>query len=63
MSESVWSVRIAWKRYPSWSGEAPLRAGVRALAAHDQPGGLLLLTLGGQIDAVGDLRDLAVLSL
>ena len=39
------------------------RAGVRTLTPDDQPGGLVLLTPGGQIDAVGDLRDFSVLSL
>src|SRR5215212_9532740 len=38
-------------------GERQLRAGVRALAPHDQPGSL---GPGGQIDAGGDLGDLAV---
>ena len=57
MSWSGWSVRIAWKRWPSWSVKRQLRAGVRALAAHDQP---RALRASGQIDAVGDLGDLAV---
>ena len=41
-------------------GERQLRAGVRALTPHDQPGSL---RPGGELDAVGDLGDLAVLAL
>jgi hypothetical protein len=41
-------------------GERQLRAGVRTLTPHDQPGAL---GPGGQINHVGDLTDLAVLTL
>ena len=49
-----WSVRMAWKRWPSWSVKRQLRAGVRALAAHDHP---RAVRPAGQVERGGDLGD------
>ena len=60
MSGSVWSVRIAWKRYPSWSVNdscAPGCGRSRRTITREPDGP------GAEIDAVGELDDLPVLAL
>jgi hypothetical protein len=60
ISGSVWSVRIAWKRSPSWSVNDSCAPGCgrsrRTISL--RPRGP-----GGQIDPIGDLHNLAVLTL
>ena len=59
MSSLGWSVRIAWKRYPSWSVNDSCAPG-RAFTPHDQPAAV---RPAGQIDHFADLCDLPVLAL
>jgi hypothetical protein len=59
MSLPVWSVRIAWKRYPSRSVSVSCAPGVRALTPdeHPRPGRPC-----GEVEVCGDLCDLSVVS-